>query len=124
MPRKSNDYRAAVWAVLQDGAWHSALDLVQVGGLRFAARIHELRHDDGHRILNQVVDSRSAYRWTCECGPLPNPDEPGPEVPFCDRCRAVLAEMAGESKPAAPGPAAETKPENHSEQLLLFRGAA
>ena len=124
MPRKSNDYRAAVWAVLQDGEWHSALELVQVGGLRFAARIHELRHEGGHRVLCRVVDSRSSYRWTCDCGPLP--EDPGPEVPYCPRCRAVLEELAGPRAEPAPEPATEKPNTNHAEQLALFaiRGAA
>ena len=59
--RRRNN-RAAVWALLQDGAWHSGAELVGVGGLRFGARIHELRHDQGARIVSRVEGGFSSYR--------------------------------------------------------------
>lgn len=96
MPKRSNDYRAAVWAILSDGRWHSALELIEVGGIRAGARVHELRRgEDGgpcRRILCTVRDSVSRYRWTCDCGPLPANPDPA-LVPFCPACRAALAEV-------------------------------
>lgn len=90
MSRRSSDYRAAVWALLSDGGWHSGLELVSVGGMRAPARVHELRHEDGHRILCRVVDSCSEYRWTCECGPLADGADLS-TVKTCPACREAMA---------------------------------
>ena len=42
---RRTDNRQRVLDLLSDGAWHSGAELEAVGGRRFGARIHELRHD-------------------------------------------------------------------------------
>jgi hypothetical protein len=108
MAKRSDHYREAVWTLLQDGQWHSILDLIQIGGVRAAARIHELRHEEGRRVLNRVVEGKSAYRYTCQCGPLP---EDGPAA-CCELCRPVLAELGIEAEPQ--------REEHQARQLGLF----
>jgi hypothetical protein len=47
-------------ALLADGAWHSALELVERVGLRYGSRLHEIRHGlDGAPALNVEAESRS-----------------------------------------------------------------
>jgi hypothetical protein len=49
--------------VLADGAWHSALELLEVGGLRYGGRLHEIRHgDDGGPPLDVEGEPRSGER--------------------------------------------------------------
>jgi hypothetical protein len=51
---------AKLRAFLADGAWHSALELVQVGGLRFGGRLHEIRRGlDGQPALDVETEARS-----------------------------------------------------------------
>jgi hypothetical protein len=121
MARKSHDNRAAVLELLADHQWHSGPELVEVGGMRAGARVHELRRgEDGgpkRRILCRVVDSESRYRWTCDCGP----GEPGQAgVPDCPVCREA---WSGEPAPASAAPTLE--PASDPVQLGLFaKGAA
>ncbi len=55
--------------LLSDGAWHSALELVDVGGLRYGGRLHEIRHGlDGSPALDvegepQVRGGRPVWRY-------------------------------------------------------------
>jgi hypothetical protein len=137
MPRKSNDYRHAVWEVLQDGAWHSALDLVQVGGLRFAARIHELRRvpldvrlralvcrhvqPAALRVDRSLPDdpgpARCSRRWPGRASP---PSRAAPALPRCSvngaetNTRRLTYLPTYEERLRAPAAAPETKTENHS----------
>jgi hypothetical protein len=49
--------------VLADGAWHSALELLEVGGLRYGGRLHEIRRgDDGGQPLAVEGEPRSGER--------------------------------------------------------------
>ena len=106
---KTSHFREAVWTLLQDGAWHSILDLIQVGGVRAAARVHELRHEDRRRIVQRTVDGKSAYRYICDCGPVDAPEN-------CDRCRPILRELGI----AFEEPAPEEPPKRHINQLFLW----
>ncbi|MFY3742451.1 hypothetical protein ACOQFB_00965 [Anaeromyxobacter sp. Red801] len=58
---------ARLRALLADGAWHSALELVEAGGLRFGARLFELRRgQDGGPPLDVEGEARDAggrSRW-------------------------------------------------------------
>ena len=58
--RRSN--RDRVRQALADGAWHTAAELVEIGGLRFGARVHELRHAEGCNVEVRVEGGASAYR--------------------------------------------------------------
>jgi hypothetical protein len=50
---------ARLRALLADGAWHSALELVEVGGLRYGGRLHELRRGaDGEPALDVDAEAR------------------------------------------------------------------
>jgi hypothetical protein len=110
---KTSHYREAVWQLLQDGQWHSILDMIQVGGVRAAARVHELRHEENRRIVNRVIDGKSEYRYLCQCGPLPA--EPTEDVLFCPDCRTELEAMGF----AVPKPTTD-QPEQHIGQLFLW----
>lgn len=46
--------RAALFTLLSDGAWHMHHELARVGGVRYSARLLELKH------LGYSVDSESA----------------------------------------------------------------
>lgn len=56
--------RERLFAALSDGAWHSGPALAEVAGLRFGARVHELRHreDDPREIETRFDDGVSWYR--------------------------------------------------------------
>jgi hypothetical protein len=54
---------ARLRALLADGAWHSALELVQVGGLRYGGRLYEIRRgDDGSPPLDVETAARCQGR--------------------------------------------------------------
>lgn len=124
MPRKSNENRQRVWELLLDGKWHSGLELVEVGGMRAPARVHELRHEESRRILCRVVDSKSAYRYVCDCGPLPE-GLSAFDAKTCPACRAAMAELRDAMGYDGDPVVEERKPElAPAGQLPLFKGAA
>jgi hypothetical protein len=50
---------ARLRALLADGGWHSALELVDVGGLRYGGRLHEIRRGlDGAPALDVEGEAR------------------------------------------------------------------
>lgn len=50
---------ARLRALLADGAWHSALELVEAGGLRYGGRLHEIRRgQDGGPPLTVAAEPR------------------------------------------------------------------
>lgn len=50
---------ARLRALLADGAWHSALELVEAGGLRYGGRLHEIRRGlDGGPPLDVAAEPR------------------------------------------------------------------
>ncbi len=54
---------ARLRALLADGAWHSALELVEAGGLRFGGRLHEIRRGlDGAPALDVEAEPRELHR--------------------------------------------------------------
>ena len=62
-------HRNSIRALLSDGKWHSMAEMERAGGMRYGARLFELRHDDhlcieGHRIKAGVYE----YRMTEEAG--------------------------------------------------------
>lgn len=81
--------RERVHRLLSDRKWHTAEELLRVGGLRFGARVHEIRHDPeanggrAPRILSWLRGGESLYRWTCDCQ----------REEFCAACRAAFDEM-------------------------------
>jgi hypothetical protein len=63
---------------MQDGAWYAAAALAEVGGTRFAARLHEIRNGaDGERAIDYecraVGASDTAFEYRLR------PDLPAPE---------------------------------------------
>ena len=60
-------HRNSIRALLSDGGWHSMSEMERAGGMRYGARLFELRHDDQlcievHRIKASVYE----YRMTGE----------------------------------------------------------
>jgi hypothetical protein len=50
---------ARLRTLLADGRWHSALELVEAGGLRYGGRLHEIRRgEDGGRPLDVEAEPR------------------------------------------------------------------
>lgn len=66
---------------LADGAWHSALEMVEAGGLRFGARLLELRRGlDGGVPLDIEVERRARagrFVWFYRVAPPAAPLRPG-----------------------------------------------
>jgi len=69
--------------LLADGRWHSALELVEVGGLRYGGRLHEIRRgQDGAPALDVECEAREQggrqvwfYRAARAAGAAPRPAE-------------------------------------------------
>ncbi len=66
--------REALTAVMSDGNWHTNAELTQVGGMRFGARILEIRkfsavhrRDDGGGQWSFRLDSTKARSPGCDC---------------------------------------------------------
>ena len=60
-------HKNSIRALLSDGRWHSMAEMERAGGMRYGARLFELRHHDklcieGHRIKAGVYE----YRMTGE----------------------------------------------------------
>lgn len=54
---------ARLRALLADGRWHSALELVDAGGLRYGGRLHEIRRGlDGEPALDVEAEAREHGR--------------------------------------------------------------
>jgi hypothetical protein len=47
---KRRNKRDALLELLSDGQRHHMREMERVGGMRFGARVHELKHDYGHDI--------------------------------------------------------------------------
>jgi hypothetical protein len=64
--------------LLADGKWHSALELVEVGGLRYGGRLHEIRRGlDGAPALDveaEAREHRGRQVWWYRAAPAPTRD--------------------------------------------------
>ncbi len=67
--------RARLRKLLADGRWHSALELVDVGGLRYGGRLHEIRRGlDGAPALDveseaRPLGGRNVWYYRARLGP-------------------------------------------------------
>ena len=116
---------ARVLRTLQDagerGATTAELCQPDVGGVRFAARVHELRHLHGHTIVETRVRQGSS-RYVLRSEFLPGATPTGREADEGEpRRRALMVAASGSSVPRrvpAPEPYAEPPDDEHSWALV------
>jgi len=60
-------HKNSIRALLSDGRWHSMAEMERVGGMRYGARLFELRHHDKLRIeARRIKAGVYEYRMTGE----------------------------------------------------------
>jgi len=84
-PRKFRSAREALFALLEDCQWHHWDELQARAGVRYGARVCELR-DDGYEILSTDLDTGKRYRLTSV---VPGPKRRNRVKVFLDEADAV-----------------------------------
>lgn len=87
-PAKADTKCARLRAFMADGAWYAGSALAEVGGTRFAARLHEIRRgEDGERPVDYecraIGGSDTAFEYRLR------PELPEPELKTQKRRRAT-----------------------------------
>lgn len=123
-PRSADTKARRLRAFMADGAWYAAAALAEVGGTRFAARLHEIRNgSDGERAIDYecraVGGSDTAFEYRLR------PDLPEPEKKTAKKRQSAseLIKHQAEEIARLTAELAKARLERRPEQASLFGGS-